>query len=93
MDLLLLKFPTVDFLPDIGKTFLMAHEVDDPVHCAEFIHYAESADDEIEQYLVHLGNGKRQEILTYDAIVEAIDRQLKLEAEKTDEEHLWIFKE
>jgi hypothetical protein len=31
--------------------------------------------------------------MTYDAIVEAIDRQLTSEVEKTDEEHLWIFKE
>eukprot|EP00957_Ditylum_brightwellii_P177063 13488387-Ditylum_brightwellii.AAC.1 len=31
--------------------------------------------------------------MTYDAIVEAIDRQLTSEAEKTDGERLWIFKE
>eukprot|EP00957_Ditylum_brightwellii_P076579 5820270-Ditylum_brightwellii.AAC.1 len=31
--------------------------------------------------------------MTYDDVVEAIDRQLTSEAEKTDEEHLWIFKE
>eukprot|EP00957_Ditylum_brightwellii_P094843 7222964-Ditylum_brightwellii.AAC.1 len=31
--------------------------------------------------------------MTYDAIVEAIDRQLTSEAGTTDEEHLWIFKE
>eukprot|EP00957_Ditylum_brightwellii_P152648 11619376-Ditylum_brightwellii.AAC.1 len=31
--------------------------------------------------------------MIYDAIVEAIDRQLTSEAEKTDEKHLWIFKE
>eukprot|EP00957_Ditylum_brightwellii_P137089 10453101-Ditylum_brightwellii.AAC.1 len=29
--------------------------------------------------------------MTYDTIVEAIDRQLTSEAEKTDEECLWIF--
>eukprot|EP00957_Ditylum_brightwellii_P121816 9289600-Ditylum_brightwellii.AAC.1 len=31
--------------------------------------------------------------MTYGAIVEAIDRQLTSETEKTDEECLWIFKE
>eukprot|EP00957_Ditylum_brightwellii_P105279 8025606-Ditylum_brightwellii.AAC.1 len=31
--------------------------------------------------------------MTYDAIVEAIDRQLTSEVKKTDEECLWIFKE
>eukprot|EP00957_Ditylum_brightwellii_P073481 5583762-Ditylum_brightwellii.AAC.1 len=50
-------------------------------------------DGETEQYLVHLGDGKRKDIMTYDAIVEAIDRQLTSEVEKTIEECLWIFKE
>eukprot|EP00957_Ditylum_brightwellii_P186565 14204504-Ditylum_brightwellii.AAC.1 len=50
-------------------------------------------DGETEQYLVHLGNGKRKEIMTYDAILEAIDRKLTSEVEKTDGESLWIFKE
>eukprot|EP00957_Ditylum_brightwellii_P024425 1844354-Ditylum_brightwellii.AAC.1 len=50
-------------------------------------------DCETEQYLVHLGNGKQKEIMTYDVIVEVIDRQLTSEAEKTDKESLWIFKE
>eukprot|EP00957_Ditylum_brightwellii_P037307 2823893-Ditylum_brightwellii.AAC.1 len=49
-------------------------------------------DGETEQYLVHLGDGKQTEIMTYDAIVEAIDRQLTSDTEKTVEEHLWIFK-
>eukprot|EP00957_Ditylum_brightwellii_P117417 8955705-Ditylum_brightwellii.AAC.1 len=31
--------------------------------------------------------------MTYDAIVEAIDKQLTAEAEKRDEECLWIFNE
>eukprot|EP00957_Ditylum_brightwellii_P137436 10478292-Ditylum_brightwellii.AAC.2 len=35
----------------------------------------------------------RKEIMTYDAIVEAIERQLTSEVETTDDECLWIFKE
>eukprot|EP00957_Ditylum_brightwellii_P013785 1038809-Ditylum_brightwellii.AAC.1 len=50
-------------------------------------------DGETEQYLVHLGDGKQKEIMTYDAMVEVIDRQLTSEAETTDEECFWIFKE
>eukprot|EP00957_Ditylum_brightwellii_P071416 5428996-Ditylum_brightwellii.AAC.1 len=50
-------------------------------------------DGKAEQYLVHLGDRKQKEIMTYAAIVETIDRQLTSEVEKTDEEHLWIFKE
>eukprot|EP00957_Ditylum_brightwellii_P114644 8742476-Ditylum_brightwellii.AAC.1 len=71
----------------------MTREVDGSVHHAEVMRCVESIDDETEQYLVHLGDGKQQEIMTYDAIVEAIDKQLTTIAEKTDEEHLWIFKE
>eukprot|EP00957_Ditylum_brightwellii_P209654 15362667-Ditylum_brightwellii.AAC.1 len=93
VDLLFLKLPTVDPLAVIGKTFLMAHEVDGSVHHAEVMRCVESMDSEIEQYLVYLGSRKQEEIKTYDAIVEAIDSQLTSEAEKTDEEGLWIFKE
>eukprot|EP00957_Ditylum_brightwellii_P208216 15356336-Ditylum_brightwellii.AAC.1 len=71
----------------------MACEVDDSVDCTEVMHHAESIDGETEQYLIHLGDGKRKEIMTYDVIVEAIDRQLTSAVEKTDEECLWIFKE
>eukprot|EP00957_Ditylum_brightwellii_P160389 12209820-Ditylum_brightwellii.AAC.1 len=53
----------------------------------------ESLDRETEQYLIYLGDGKRKENVTYDAIVEAIDMQLTSEVEKTNEECLWIFKE
>eukprot|EP00957_Ditylum_brightwellii_P154099 11727822-Ditylum_brightwellii.AAC.1 len=77
----------------IGRTFLMAREVDGSVHCAEVMHHVESMDGETEQYHVHLWIGKRKEIMTYDVIVEAIDRQLISEAKKTDEECLWILKE
>eukprot|EP00957_Ditylum_brightwellii_P068276 5184031-Ditylum_brightwellii.AAC.1 len=50
-------------------------------------------DGETEQYLVHLGGGKRKKIMTYNAIVETIDRQLTSEVYWTDEEYLWIFNE
>eukprot|EP00957_Ditylum_brightwellii_P021407 1614585-Ditylum_brightwellii.AAC.1 len=57
------------------------------MRCIKFIN------GETEQYLVHLGGGQRKETMTYDTIVEAIDRQLTSVAEKTDEERLWMFKE
>eukprot|EP00957_Ditylum_brightwellii_P025471 1925740-Ditylum_brightwellii.AAC.1 len=71
----------------------MAWEVDGSAHCAEVIHRAESMDCETQHYLVHLGDRKRKGIMTYDAIVEAIDRWLISEVEKTDEQCLWVFKE
>eukprot|EP00957_Ditylum_brightwellii_P095631 7285821-Ditylum_brightwellii.AAC.1 len=83
----------VDPLAGIGRTFLMASKVDGSVHHTEVVHHVESMYGETEQCLVHLGDRKQKEIMTYDTIVEAIDRQLASEAEKTDEEHLCIFKE
>eukprot|EP00957_Ditylum_brightwellii_P100721 7676392-Ditylum_brightwellii.AAC.1 len=74
VDLWFLKLPTVDPLAVIGRIFLMACEVDGSVHHAEVMRLVESTDDETEQYLVHLGDGKQHEIMTYDAIVEPIDK-------------------
>eukprot|EP00957_Ditylum_brightwellii_P137442 10478746-Ditylum_brightwellii.AAC.1 len=71
----------------------MAREVDASAHHAEVMHHVESMDVETERYLLCLGGRKKKEIMTYDAIVEAIDRKLTSEAEKTDQECLWIFKE
>ena len=51
----------------------MEHEVDGTVHRAEVICQVESVDQETDQYLVQLGDGKRQEVMTYDTIIEAID--------------------
>ena len=53
-----IKLPTVDPLAVIGRTFLMAREVDGSVHRAKVMHRVESTDGETEQYLVHLGDGK-----------------------------------
>eukprot|EP00957_Ditylum_brightwellii_P061098 4636437-Ditylum_brightwellii.AAC.1 len=66
----------------------MVYEVGGSVHHAEVIHYVKSVDGETKQYLVHLGDEKRKEIMTYDAIVEAIAGQLTSEVKKTDEEYL-----
>eukprot|EP00957_Ditylum_brightwellii_P104596 7969584-Ditylum_brightwellii.AAC.1 len=71
----------------------MAHEVDGSVNCAIVMRCVETMDGETEQHLVYFGYRKQKEIMTYDAMVEATDRQLTSEAEKSDEEHLWIFKE
>eukprot|EP00957_Ditylum_brightwellii_P051942 3940039-Ditylum_brightwellii.AAC.1 len=68
----------------------MAREVDGSVHHAEVMCHDEFMEGETEHYLVYLGDRKRKDIMTYDVIVEG---QFISEAEKTDEEHLWIFKE
>eukprot|EP00957_Ditylum_brightwellii_P192064 14621142-Ditylum_brightwellii.AAC.2 len=75
----------MDPLAVIGRTFLIAHEVDFFVHCAEVMCHVESMDGDTEQHIVHLGDGKQKDFMTFDAIVEAIDRQLTSEAKKTAE--------
>jgi hypothetical protein len=57
-----LKLPTVDPLAVIERTFLMAHEVDGSVHCAEVMRCVQSMDGETEQYLVYLRDGKRKRL-------------------------------
>ena len=43
-------------------------------------------------FLVRLGDCQRQKIMTYDAIVEAVKEQLVREADKSDEDKVWIHK-
>jgi len=88
-----LKLPTVDPMDLIGRTFLLDRETDGTVHRAEVIRRAESVDGETDQFLVRLGDGRREDIMTYDAVVEALDRQLQREANTTDDEKLWLFKD
>jgi hypothetical protein len=87
------NLPTVDPIEIIGRTFLLDREVDGTVHCAEVLCRVEQVDGETEQYLVRLGDGPRQELMTYDAIIDALDHQLEREAGTDDDERLWIFKE
>ena len=87
-----LQLPTVDPLEIIGRTFLLEREVDGTVHRAEVTKRLKQAEDEAEQYLVRVGDG-RQEVMTYNAVLEALNAQLEREANQTDEERMWIFKE
>ena len=87
------RLPTIDPETIIGRTFLMEREVDGTVHRAEVTKRIAAMEGEAEQYLVKLGDGTRQDVMTYDAVIEAIDRQLTAEAEKSDEDTIWIFKE
>jgi hypothetical protein len=65
-----LKLPTVDLNELIGRTFLLEREADGTVHRAEVIRREESIDGVTEQLVVRLGDGKRQDIMTYNAVVE-----------------------
>jgi hypothetical protein len=71
------NLPTVDPIEIIGRTFLLDREIDGTVHRAEVLCRVEQVDGETEQYLVRLGDGRRQEVMTYDAIIDALDHHLE----------------
>jgi hypothetical protein len=88
-----LKLPSVDPMDLIGKTFLLERDVDGTIHRAEVISRVEYVDGETEQFLVKFGDGQREDIMTYDAIIEALDRQLQREADATNDDQYLIFTE
>ena len=88
-----LKLPTIDPIDIIGKTFLLPSDADGETHRAEVVKELEKVDGETQQHLVRLGDGKREDVMTCNAVVEAIDRQIERENAMSDEERLWIHKE
>jgi len=86
------KLPTVDPIDIIGRTFLRPREIDGSLHRAEVMRRVETVDGETEQYLVRLGDGTREEVMTYDAIVQQLDEQFTREAEQDEFDRTWIFK-
>ena len=84
------KLPSID--PDniIGTTFLREREVDGSVHRAEVIKRLENMDGQTDQYLVSLGDGKRQDVMTYGEIIDIIERQNADEI--ADEDKFWSYK-
>lgn len=89
-----LRLPTINPILLIGRTFLRERELDGTVHCAEVIKRIEGLDHESDQFLVRLGIGTREDVMTYDAVVHALDQQLLREANQSDKDmFLWIFRE
>ncbi len=88
-----LRLPTLDPLDLIGRTFLRERDVDGTIHRAEVIKRIEGLDDATDQFLVRLGDGTREDVMTYDAVVHALDQQLLREANQSEEEKIWIFHE
>jgi hypothetical protein len=87
-----IRMATVDPNEILGKTFLLEREVDGSVHRAEVIKCMDDLDFETDMYLVDLGDGKRQDIMSYVAISEAIDRQLERENAQSPEDRYMPFK-
>ena len=83
--------PTVDPLAIIGRTFLLDPNEDGEVFRAEVKEVYDPIDGETGLLKVRVGDA--DEIMTYNAVMEGINRQLEHEAEKSEEEKVWIFKD
>ena len=80
------------FDPDklIGKTFLRESEVDGTIHRAEIMERIQNAENVADQYLVKFGDGTRDEVMNYSAIVDLLNKQIDREME--DESAAYTFK-
>ena len=78
----------------IGRTFLLPRGEDGSLHRAEVLRRADSVADDVEEmFVVRIADGKQTDILTYDAIVQGISDQLEREADQSEEDRYWLFKE
>ena len=80
------------FDPDslIGKTFLQYREVDDTIHRAKVIERIENAEAVMDQYLIEYGDGERTEVINYNALVDALNKQI--DKEMNDPDGVYAFK-
>ena len=80
------------FDPDelIGKTFLREREVDGTIHRAEIVQRIENSEAITDQYLVKFGNGEREEVMSYNAIVDFLSKQIEKEID--DPNSLYSYK-
>ena len=88
-----LKLPDVSPENLVGMTFLREREVDGSIYLAEVMKRLEKDDADCEQFLVSLGDGKRQEVLEYHALLEILRKQASDELEQDDDEKLHAFYE
>jgi len=82
--------PTVDPLAMIGRTFLLDPNEDGEVLRAEVKEVFDPVDGETGLLKVKVGDS--DEIMTYDAVIEGINRQHEREATQSSEERVWIYK-
>ena len=86
-----LKLPNIKPSELIGKTFLREYQVDGARHRAEVLKRLENVDDETEQFLVSLGDGTREEVMTYNAIIDQLEKQARDEEEIGEDELFYSF--
>jgi len=87
--------PVFDPVSIIGLSFLRERDVDGSIHWAVIVEriFDDIAEDEAEyQYLVKFGDGSRTDIMTYNDIIQHLNKQNSSEYQKLhDGERLWIF--
>jgi len=74
----------------IGRTFLLDPDNNGEVLQAEVLEMYDPVDGETGLLKVKVGDA--EEIMTYNAVMEGINRQLEREAAQTPEEKVWIYK-
>ena len=88
--------PTFDPLKIIGMSFLRDRDVDGTIHRAEVIEQLPLDDVEDEdsiQYVVKLGGGAREDVMTYGQIVNALTKQYERDYETMENgERHWTFR-
>ena len=87
-----LKLPNIRPEDLIGKTFLRQREVDGARHRAEVLKRIKDVDDGIEQFLVSFGDGQREEIMTYNAVIDQLKKQARIEQEHGEDELFYSFR-
>ena len=104
------QLPIFNPLNIVGLTYLQEREVDGSVHRAKVVEQVtseddydkdegldengEPANDEWRKYRVQFGDGTREEILTYNQILNHLEKQHARDVKRElDGERFWIFKE
>ena len=88
-----LKLPDINPENMVGMTFLREQEVDGPIYRAEVVKRLEKDDADREQFLVSLGDGKRQEVLEYHALLEILKKHTAEEEGQDNNDKLYAFYE
>ena len=74
------------FNPDklIAKTFLCERDVNGTIHRTEIVEYDKHSELITDQCQVKFGDGEREEVMTYNAIVNHLTKQIDKEEEGPD---------
>ena len=86
-----LKLPNIKPADLIGKTFLRVRETDGTKHRAEVLKRITEVDGATDQFLVSLGDGKREEVMTYNAILDQLEKQARDEQDLGEDELFYSF--